>query len=104
MSTTRTALDKLTAAVYDYFNSIGLTEGTYLTGWAMVASTGRIQSEYPDYSPMVPGFQYVTGEGTSPMQAAGLARFLDVAMERVAWRMLESGDEDEEGEQNAQQD
>lgn len=100
MSATKTALDRLTEAVHDYFDSIGLREGTYLTGWAVVASTGRIQSEHPEYGPMVPGFQYVMGEGTSPMQAAGLARFLDVAMERVAYQMLTDPGEDDDDDED----
>lgn len=89
MSTDQTPLEKLADAVREFFDSDpDMAEGTFVTGWAVVVSTARIQSENPDALPLVDGARYALGPETSAVQAAGLAAFLNVVVERATWRML----------------
>lgn len=86
MPTERTPLERLADAVHEFFEAD--QDGTFVTSWAVVVSTARIQTENADALPMVDGAQYALGPETSAVQAAGLATFLNVVIERATWQML----------------
>lgn len=89
MPTDQTPLERLADAVREFFDTDpSMPEGTFVTGWAVIVSTARIQSENPDALPMVDGARYALGPETSAVQAAGLAAFLNVVVERATWQML----------------
>lgn len=59
-----------------------------MSGWVVVATHSRVQSEDPDALPLVSGTQYAIGPETSVTDAWGMARFLDLVIQRSTWQML----------------
>lgn len=90
MSPTTTPLDKLADAIHEFFKTTDMPEGSFITGWALVASTARIQPDDHDALPLVDGARYAIGPETSVVQAAGLARFLDVVCERQFYHITDN--------------
>lgn len=92
-----TPLERLGAAIEAFFaEGESMPDGAFITGWVVAASHARVQSDNPDALPMVDGAQYALGPETSAVQAAGLARFLDVVVERATWTMLNGSPDDDE--------
>ena len=95
MSEPETPLQKLDNAIQEFFQETDqLSEGRFVTGWALGASTARIQSDTDDFLPLVTGATYSLGPQTSIVQFAGLAKYLDVVAEKATWEQL-SGSDDE---------
>jgi hypothetical protein len=90
--TADTPLQRLDDAVHEFFRETGVTDdGKWITGWVIAASTARTDHSIDDI-PLVTGAQYALGPQTSTTDAAGLARFLDVVIERATWNMLSDDD------------
>ncbi len=93
-----TPLERLGAAISAFFEETGsFPPSAVMSGWVVVATHSRVQTEDPNALPLVSGAQYAIGPETSTVEAAGMARFLDVVVERATWGMLNgSSDEDDE--------
>jgi hypothetical protein len=98
MSAPLTPLEKLADAVHEFFSAVGMADGAFVTGWAVIASTARIQADDATALPLVGGARYALGPETSVVQAAGLARFLDVVCERATYQQLAKAEADRDGD------
>jgi hypothetical protein len=93
---TATPLERLDEAIHAYLDETGQAHKA-INGWVVGISTSRVEaSDTGDVLPLVSGAQYALGPQTSTTDAAGLAQFLSVVMERAHWHMLNAGDEDDD--------
>ena len=87
-----TPLERLGAAISAFMEETeSFPPGAVMSGWVVVATHSRLQFDDPDALPLVSGVQYAIGPETSTVEAAGMARFLDVVVERATWQMLSDG-------------
>ncbi len=84
-----TPLQKLDDAVHEFLRETEqLDEGAFVTGWAFGVARARVQSDMPQALPLAHGMTYALGPQTSIVQAAGLAKYLDVVSEKAMWQDL----------------
>ena len=92
-----TPLERLDAAVETFLHETDrLKQGGFVTGWALGVSTARVQADDDTALPMVSGATYTLGPQTSIVQFAGLAKYLEVVAEKVAWHQLSDSDDDDD--------
>jgi hypothetical protein len=91
-----TPLEKLDDAIHEFLRETNHSEDDrMITGWALAASTSRIQVEDDTALPLVTGSTYTIGPQTSIIQFAGLAQYLEVVAEKAMWQQLSDADEDD---------
>lgn len=90
-----TPLEQMGEQVTKFFSENGLPEGAFITGWALIVSTARIQSEQNGLLPLADGTSYALGPETSLVQAAGMAQFLKTVCDRSFWERLDDAEEDD---------
>lgn len=88
-----TPLQKLDDAIHEFAKATGLKEQAWISGWVITYSTVQIEPA-EDSLPMVSGANYAIGPQTTMTDAAGLAKFISLAIEKAAWDLLTHNEEE----------
>lgn len=86
-----TPLSELDDAIHRFVEATGRA-GVAVSGWALSFSTSRIEPD-DQFLPLVTGAGYALGPQTSTTDAAGLARFLSIVVEKHLLDSVEYDDE-----------